>query len=76
MSLTPQDIQQQKFKIKIRGFDMKEVDSFLNEVAENFLGLMQENTRLKERLADVEKQYEQLLQEQQEIEATVILAAG
>ena len=71
MSLTPQDIQQQKFKTKFRGFDMQEVDSFLNQVAENFLSLMEENTRLNERLAEVERQYEQLLQEQQEIRTTL-----
>jgi cell division initiation protein len=71
MSLTPQDIQQQKFKTKFRGFDVNEVESFLNEVAENLFALMQENTRLNERLAEVEKQYEQLLQEQREIQATI-----
>ena len=51
MSLTHEDIQQRKFKTKFRGFDINEVDSFLNEVAENFQALMQENTRLNERLA-------------------------
>jgi cell division initiation protein len=71
MSLTPEEIQQQKFKTRFRGFDVQEVESFLNEVAENFLALMQENTRSNERLAAVEKQYEQLLQEQQEIQATI-----
>jgi len=71
MSLTPQDIQQQKFKTRFRGFDVNEVDSFLNQVAENFLALMRENTRLSERLAELEKQYEQLLQKQQEIHTTI-----
>jgi len=71
MSLTPQDIQQQKFKTRFRGFDMNEVDGFLNQVAENFLALMEENARLNERLSDVEKQSEQLLQEQQDIRTTI-----
>ena len=71
MSLTHEDIQQRKFKTRFRGFDINEVDSFLNEVAENFLALVQENNRLNERLAEVEKQYEHVLQEQRETQATI-----
>lgn len=71
MSLTPQDIQQQKFKTRFRGFDANEVESFLNEVADNFLALLHENTRLNERLAEVEKQYEHLLDEQRKMQANI-----
>ena len=30
MKLTPLDIQQQQFKVRFRGFDVREVDRFLN----------------------------------------------
>jgi len=33
MNITPLDIQQQKFKTRIRGFDVREVDAFLEQVA-------------------------------------------
>ena len=39
MSLTPLDIQQQKFKTKFRGFDIREVDAFLEQLANAFEGL-------------------------------------
>ncbi len=36
MKTTPIDIQQQQFKVKFRGFDIHEVDSFLEEMADTF----------------------------------------
>ena len=39
MNLTPLDIQQQKFKTRIRGFDVREVDAFLEQVANVFESL-------------------------------------
>jgi cell division initiation protein len=36
MNITPLDIQQQKFKTRIRGFDVREVDAFLEQVAGAF----------------------------------------
>ena len=39
MNLTPLDIQQQKFKTKFRGFDVREVDAFLEQIANAFEGL-------------------------------------
>jgi cell division initiation protein len=71
MSLTPQDIQQQKFKTKFRGYDINEVDGFLAEIADTLLALLDEQTQLQEKLTAVEKKYEQLLQEQQETQATI-----
>jgi cell division initiation protein len=71
MSLTPQDIQQQKFKTKFRGYDVDEVDGFLAEVAEILLAVQDEQALLQEKLTAVEKKHEQLLQEQQELQATI-----
>ena len=71
MSLTPQDIQQQKFKTKFRGYDVNEVDGFLAEVADTLLAMQEEQAQLQEKLTAAEKKHEQLLQEQQEIQATI-----
>ena len=48
MKITPLDIQQQQFRVKFRGFDMVEVDNFLDVVANEFEELLGENNRLKE----------------------------
>lgn len=50
MTLTPLDIEQQQFQIKFRGFDVREVDAFLEEMAIVFSDLIQEQNRLKKEL--------------------------
>jgi len=46
MKITPNDIQQQQFKIRIRGFDIREVDAFLEQMAETFESLQKKNQNL------------------------------
>ena len=50
MNLTPIDIQQQQFKVKFRGFDVREVDRFLEYLSETFGALLDENKTHKERV--------------------------
>lgn len=45
--MTPLDITQRKFKITFRGFDVREVDGFLGDVADVFQSLLNENETLK-----------------------------
>ncbi len=63
MKITPLDIQQQQFRVKFRGFDMMEVDNFLDLVANEFEELLRENNRLKE-------EDRQKVQKMQELEGT------
>ena len=49
-NLTPLDIQQQKFRTKLRGFDVQEVDLFLDQMADAFEALLKENEQLKEEI--------------------------
>ena len=52
MRLTPVDIRQQQFTVKtFRGFDPREVDAFLEDVAEDYEGLLRENAGLREQLS-------------------------
>jgi cell division initiation protein len=52
MRLTPIDIRQQQFTVKtFRGFDPREVDAFLDDVAEDYEGLLRENAGLREQLS-------------------------
>jgi len=48
MKITPLDIQQQQFRVRFRGFDMVEVDNFLDLVATEFEEILRENNRLRE----------------------------
>ena len=56
MALTPQDIQSQQFHVRFRGFDVDEVDDFLEKVAEDYLTAIQENKQLKERLEEMKNE--------------------
>lgn len=47
MNITPLDIKQKQFRLKFRGFDMSEVDSFLEDVTTELETLMRENDQLR-----------------------------
>jgi cell division initiation protein len=48
MKITPLDIQQQQFRVRFRGFDMVEVDNFLDLLASEFEELLKENSQIRE----------------------------
>ncbi|MDH3543288.1 MAG: DivIVA domain-containing protein, partial [Desulfobulbaceae bacterium] len=60
MEITPQDIIDKEFRVKFRGFDMAEVDAFLEEVAESFFKLTEENTLLNEKVLALQEDLETL----------------
>ncbi|MBI3597157.1 MAG: DivIVA domain-containing protein [Nitrospirae bacterium] len=43
MKITPLDIQQAGFKVRMRGYDRQEVDSFLDAITEDYEALVREN---------------------------------
>ena len=43
MKITPLDIQQQQFAVRFRGFDVREVDSFLEQIVDEFESMIREN---------------------------------
>lgn len=51
MKITPLDIQQQQFKVRFRGFDIREVDTFLEKVADSVAIVQSENKDLREELS-------------------------
>ena len=54
MKITPLDIQQQQFKTRFRGFDVREVDAFLEHIAETVEGLQKKNEDLGEEVRRLE----------------------
>ena len=67
MRITPLDIQQKQFGTKFRGFDMEEVDSFLELIREEMEELLRDNANLREEARRFEKQ----LKEYKNIETTL-----
>ena len=67
MRITPLDIQQKQFASKFRGFDMEEVDSFLELLREEMEELLRDNANLREEARRFEKQ----LKEYKNIETTL-----
>lgn len=50
MRITPLDIKEKQFPVMSRGFDVEEVDAFLEAVKEEMEDLTRENAALKEQL--------------------------
>lgn len=50
METTPLDIQHQKFRVRFRGFDIREVDAFLEQTAEAFESLHRQNKNLNDEI--------------------------
>jgi cell division initiation protein len=54
--ITPMDIRQQQFTVRMfRGFDVQEVDTFLEDLAADYEALLKENSLLKEQLQALEE---------------------
>jgi len=74
MSLTPQDIQAKQFHVRFRGFDVEEVDGFLEQVAENFLMLAEENKALQFKVETLTRELEQLRKDENSFKNAMISA--
>lgn len=51
MPITPLDIQQRQFKTRFRGFDIREVDSFLEQMADAFESLQSKIKNLNQEIS-------------------------
>jgi len=74
MSLTPEDIQSKQFHVRFRGFDVEEVDGFLEQVAENFLMLQEENRTLKARIGAMTQDLEVFKQDETSFKNAILSA--
>ena len=74
MKLTPMDISNKEFKKGFRGYDIEEVDEFINEIIENYENLYKENSRLKEDLSRVNEKLDHYIKIENTIQNTLLLA--
>jgi cell division initiation protein len=73
MRITPMDIRQQQFTVKMfRGFDVQEVDTFLEDLADDYETLMRENALLKEQLQAMEERLRGLEDREKVLKETLV----
>jgi len=71
--ITPMDIRQQQFTVKMfRGFDTQEVDTFLEDLAADYEALLKENSLLKEQLQALEERTRGLEEREKVLQETLI----
>ncbi len=74
MKITPQDIHSQDFKRSLRGYDLDEVDSFLQQVADELEARTSENQQLKDKLKNIEAKLADYRKREQVLEKTLVTA--
>jgi cell division initiation protein len=73
MRLTPLDIRQQQFTVRMfRGLDPHEVDAFLEDVAEDFETVLKENGLLREQLTTLEERSRGLVDREKALQDTLL----
>ena len=73
MRITPHDIRQQQFTVRMfRGFDPSEVDAFLEDVADDYEGLLKENALLKEQIAAQEERSRGVLEREKNLHDVMV----
>lgn len=73
-TLTPLDIQKKEFRHAFRGYSVEEVDSFLDQVIQDYEKLFKDNLDQTERLAQAEKNMEHYREIEEVLKNTMILA--
>jgi cell division initiation protein len=73
MRISPQDIRQQQFTVKMfRGFDPQEVDAFLEDVADDYEALLKECQLLREQVATFEERQRGLADLEKALQDTLV----
>ena len=73
-ALTPQEIQAKQFPVRFRGFDVEEVDAFLEQVAEQCLMLEEENKSLRQEREALRQELHALKSEETSFKDAIISA--
>lgn len=74
MKISPLDIQQQKFRTIFRGYDSRDVDSFMELIHNEFEDLIKENDDLKTKLKDKTNIADELLEREKTLKETMMTA--
>lgn len=73
MRITPHDIRQQQFTVRMfRGFDPQEVDAFLEDVADEYETLLKDTQLLKEQLAAQEERQRSVIEREKHLQDLLV----
>ncbi len=74
MSMKPVDIRKSSFRIKFKGYDPSQVQSYLDAIANEMQELLQENSELKVRIKMLEDKLRDFQNMEEELKRALILA--
>jgi cell division initiation protein len=74
VKITPLDLRKQEFKKAMRGYDVHEVDAFLEMVAKEMEGLLRENGVMLERLRELDQKIEDYRSMEKTLQGTLTSA--
>ncbi|NJL16469.1 MAG: DivIVA domain-containing protein [Nitrospira sp.] len=74
MKITPLDIQQMVFQVKLRGYDREEVNRFLEEISQTVEVLNRDNVMLRDRIESLEQQVSELKRTETTLSNTLVSA--
>ncbi len=72
--ITPSDIHNQEFKKEFRGYDVEEVDDFLDRIVNDYETLFRENQQMKDELELNAKRIEQYQELEKNLQDTLLVA--
>lgn len=76
MAITPNEISNKEFKKAFRGYDIDEVDEFLDQIIEDYEKLYKECMDQKEKIVTLNEKLEQYSNIETTLQSTLLLAQG
>lgn len=74
MAITPNEISNKEFKRGFRGYDIDDVDEFLEQVVEDYEKIYKDNTTLKEKIVSLNDRIEHYSNLESTLQGTLVLA--
>lgn len=76
MSITPMEINNKEFKRAFRGYDIDDVDDFMEQVVDDYEKLFKENAALREKINVLNEKMEHYTSIESTLQNTLVLAQG
>lgn len=74
MAITPNEISNKEFKRGLRGYDVDEVEEFLEQIVEDYEKLYKDNLNLKEKIAGLNEKLSHYTNIEETLQNTLIMA--
>lgn len=72
MPLTWEEIRNRRFKVRFRGFDVQEVDAFMEDVSDDYRKLFEDNKQLKQKIQKLDQSYQEIKKHDEILKETII----